>query len=96
MTNLGGKKSRWKETRTDILKLELARAEKKMTHKPSVLSFVSESQITPSTAKARDEDSFSLFSCLSQIKNIRFPVLEVLQNLPLAHQRQWTVLNSGL
>lgn len=86
MTNLGGKKSRYKETRTHILKLELAQAEKKMTQRPSVLSFVSESQITPRTAKAKDEDSFSLFSCSSQIKNIRFPILEVLENLPLAHQ----------
>lgn len=57
MTNLAGKKSRYKETSIHILKLELAQAEKKMTHRCSVFSFVSKSQIAPRTAKARDEDS---------------------------------------
>lgn len=57
MTNLGGEKSRYKETSIHIVKLVLAQAEKKMTHRPSVFSFVSKSQITPRTAKARDGDS---------------------------------------
>lgn len=64
MTNLGGKKSWYKETRTHILKLKLAQAEKKMTHTPRVFSFVSRSQITPRTAKARDEDSLCFFALL--------------------------------
>lgn len=51
MTNLGGKKSQHKETSMHIVKLELAQAEKKMTHRLSVFSFISKSQITPTTAK---------------------------------------------
>lgn len=57
MTNLGGKKSWYKETSIHILKRELAQAEKKMSHRPSAFSFVSKSQITPRTAKARDKDT---------------------------------------
>lgn len=57
MTNLGGKKSQHKETSIHREKLKLAQAEKKMTHRPSVFSFVSKSQITPTTAKGKDEDS---------------------------------------
>lgn len=56
MTNLGGKKSQYKATSTHTLKLELAQAEKKMTHDPQYLALFLK-EITSRAAKARDGDS---------------------------------------